>query len=64
MAPKKRRILGSKNSVSLRLFPVRLLLGHPGSERGASEPHFGHPGSKKGALKRNFRCISCFFIVF
>ena len=39
-----------------RRFLVRLLLGHPGSERGAPEPHFGHPGSQKGAPERHFGC--------
>ena len=48
---------GSKNSVPRRRFLVRLLLGHPGSERSAAEPHFGDQGSQKGAPERHFGYI-------
>ena len=54
---------GSKNSVPLRRFLVRLLLGHPGSERGGPEPHFGHPGSQKGAPERHFGCSFLHFFL-
>ena len=62
IVPPKRHREGSKIQYP-RLFPLRLLLGHPDSERGALELHFGSPGSQKDASECHFGLVFATFVI-